>query len=42
AERFRGWILQYRADPYGWAVLAATERIGIEEFTRLRKEYKQG
>ncbi|GAI02036.1 unnamed protein product [marine sediment metagenome] len=39
--RFRGWILQYRAETHGYAVLAATERIGEDEFKRLRREYKQ-
>ncbi|GAI17872.1 unnamed protein product [marine sediment metagenome] len=42
AERFRGWILKYRADPYGWAVLAASQEVGIDEFIRLRRELKQG
>ncbi len=41
-ERFRGWILQYRALPYGWRVLAASQEVGIDEFDRLRLEYKQG
>ncbi|GAJ00953.1 unnamed protein product, partial [marine sediment metagenome] len=40
-ERFTGWILQYRAETHGYAVLAATERIGEDEFKRLRREYKQ-
>jgi hypothetical protein len=39
-EIFRGWILQYRADPYGWIVLAASQEVGIDEFKRLRREYK--
>jgi hypothetical protein len=41
-ERFRGWILQYRAEPYGWKVLAASQEVGICEFVRLRGKYKQG
>ena len=41
AERFRGWILQYRSEPYGWRVLAASQEVGIDEFSRLRKEYKE-
>jgi len=40
AERFRGWILQYRADPYGWRTLASTQELGIDEFIRLRRQYK--
>ncbi len=39
-ERFRGWILQYRAEPYGWRVVAASQEVGIGEFIRLRREYK--
>ncbi|GAH98778.1 unnamed protein product [marine sediment metagenome] len=42
AVRFRGWILRYRADPSRWAVLAATERIGEDEFKRVRDELKAG
>ncbi len=42
AERFRGWILQYVPDPYGWRVLAASQEVGIDEFIRLEREYKQG
>jgi len=42
AERFRGWILQYRAVPYGWRVLAASQEVGEAEFIRLRREYKAG
>ncbi len=42
AERFRGWILQYRVEPYGWAVLAASQEVGEDEFKRLRRTYKEG
>ncbi len=42
AERFRGWILQYVPDPYGWRVLAASQEVGLDEFKRLRRQYKQG
>ena len=42
AERFRGWILQYRADPYGWRILVSSQEVGIDEFTRIRREYKRG
>ncbi len=42
AERFRGWILQYRAEPYGWKVLAASQEVGLDEFMRLRRTYKEG
>ncbi len=42
AERFRGWILQYQAEPHGWIHLAASQEVGIDEFTRLRRQYKQG
>ncbi len=41
-ERFRGWILQYRAVPYGWRILAASQEVGEAEFKRLRREYKAG
>jgi len=41
-EIFRGWILQYVAVPYGWRVLAASQEVGIDEFIRLRREYKAG
>ncbi|MBA7579901.1 hypothetical protein ES708_21782 [subsurface metagenome] len=40
-EIFRGWILQYRADPYGWRVLAASQEVGEDEFKRLRKQYNE-
>ncbi len=42
AERFRGWILQYVEQPYGWRVLAASQEIGMDEFKRVRRELKQG
>ncbi|GAI39492.1 unnamed protein product [marine sediment metagenome] len=42
AERFRGWILEYRAEPYGWRILAASQEVGIDEFQRLRRQYKEG
>jgi len=41
-ERFRGWILEYVPDPYGWHILAASQEVGIDEFIKLRREYKQG
>jgi hypothetical protein len=42
AERFRGWILQYVAEPHGWRVLAASQEVGEDEFKRLRRTYKEG
>jgi len=42
AERFRGWILQYQGEPWGWLVLVTSQAVGIDEFIRLRREYKQG
>ena len=41
-EIFRGWILQYVAVPHGWRVLVASQEVGIAEFKRLRREYKEG
>lgn len=41
-ERFRGWILEYQAQPPKWILLAASQEVGIDEFIRLRREYKAG
>ncbi|MBA7579258.1 hypothetical protein ES708_21127 [subsurface metagenome] len=40
AERCRGWVLQYRADPYGWHILASSQELGEAEFNRVRDTYK--
>jgi len=39
-EHFRGWIFRY--DPFTdkWTCLHQSEHTGIEEFKRLRREYK--
>ncbi|MBA7692654.1 hypothetical protein ES703_101221 [subsurface metagenome] len=42
AERFRGWILQYVSPPDGWRILAASQEVGLDEFIRIRRQYKQG
>ena len=39
-ETFRGWVLQYRADPYGWRILASSQELGEAEFNRVRVTYK--
>ncbi|MBA7588020.1 hypothetical protein ES708_30068 [subsurface metagenome] len=41
-ERYRGWVLQYRADPYGWRILASSWELGEAEFDRVRDTYKAG
>ncbi|MBA7660463.1 hypothetical protein ES703_68465 [subsurface metagenome] len=41
-EHFRGWILQYDPETELWSVLVSSEEVGIEEFKRLRREYKEG
>lgn len=41
-EIFRGWILQYVEQPYGWRILADSFEQGIDEFIRLRRQYKEG
>jgi len=42
AERFRGYILRYRAEPHGWAILASSQELGEDEFNRVRDEIKAG
>ena len=42
AERFRGYILQYRAEPHGWRVLANSQELGEDEFERVRDDLKRG
>ncbi len=39
-EYFRGWILEYHEANSGWTLLVSTQEVGIEEFIRLRREYK--
>jgi hypothetical protein len=41
-EYFRGWILEYHSKTSSWTLLVSSRLIGIDEFTRLRREYKQG
>ncbi|GAH90076.1 unnamed protein product [marine sediment metagenome] len=40
AEIFRGWILQYDPHHARWSLLVRSEEVGIDEFIRLRREYK--
>ncbi|MBA7579593.1 hypothetical protein ES708_21464 [subsurface metagenome] len=40
AERCRCWVLQYRADPYGWRILASSQELDEAEFNRVRDTYK--
>ncbi|GAI62320.1 unnamed protein product, partial [marine sediment metagenome] len=39
-EHFRGWILEYNPETELWTLLVSSEEVGIEEFKRLRREYK--
>jgi len=41
-ERFRGWILRYDPLTEEWTLLVASQEVGIDEFIRLRREFKQG
>jgi hypothetical protein len=41
-EHFRGWILQYDKVHSRWSCLVRSQEVGIEEFKRLRREYKAG
>lgn len=41
-ERFRGWILQYDPVHSRWSLLVRSEEVGMNEFKRLRREYKEG
>lgn len=40
AERFRGWILQYDPSAELWSHLVSSQEVGMDEFKRLRREYK--
>lgn len=40
-EYFRGWILQYAPLNEEWFLLAASQEVGIDEFIRLRRAYKE-
>jgi hypothetical protein len=39
-EYFRGWILEYDPETELWSLLVSSQKVGIDEFTRLRREYK--
>ena len=39
-EYFRGWILEYDPEAESWTLLAASQEVGIDEFIRLRRQYK--
>lgn len=39
-EYFRGWILHYDPVHARWVCLVRSQEVGIDEFKRLRREYK--
>ncbi len=39
-EYFRGWILEYHECLGYWTLLVSSQEVGIDEFNRLRREYK--
>ncbi len=39
-ERFRGWILYYSPIAESWQLLVSSQEVGMDEFIRLRREYK--
>ncbi len=41
-EYFRGWILEYHPETESWTLLVSSQEVGIDQFTRLRREYKEG
>ena len=41
-EYFRGWILEYYPDTESWTLLVSSQEVSIDEFTRLRREFKEG
>ncbi|GAI60810.1 unnamed protein product [marine sediment metagenome] len=41
-EYFRGWILEYHPETESWTLLVSSQEVGIDEFNRLRREYKAG
>ncbi|GAI74674.1 unnamed protein product [marine sediment metagenome] len=41
-EHFRGWIFQYDKVHSRWSCLIRSQEVGIDEFIRLRREYKAG
>ncbi len=41
-ERFRGWIIQYDPATELWTLLVSSQEVGMDEFKRLRQEYKEG
>ncbi len=41
-EYFRGWILEYDPEAESWTLLVSSQEVGIDMFTRLRREFKEG
>ncbi len=41
-EHFRGWIIQYDPGTETWTLLVSSQEVGLDEFKRLRREYKGG
>ena len=39
-EQFRGWIVEYNTQTQDWFLLVSSQDVGIDEFKRLRREYK--
>jgi hypothetical protein len=39
-EYFRGWILEYYPDTESWTLLVSSQEVSIDQFTRLRREFK--
>jgi hypothetical protein len=41
-ERFRGWIFKYDPATSFWFLLVASQKVGIDNFIRIRREYEVG
>ena len=39
-EHFRGWIVEYDINTASWFLLVSSQEAGIDEFKRIRREYK--
>ncbi|NVM26665.1 MAG: hypothetical protein HWN70_12225, partial [Desulfobacterales bacterium] len=39
-EHFRGWIVEYDIETESWTLLVSSQEVGIDEFKRIRREYK--
>ena len=39
-EHFRGWIVEYNTGTETWFLLVSSQEVGIDDFKRIRREYK--